>query len=588
MGDIVGAVRAATLLRPELMTGDSIKALAGGHGMLNVAAFCAANAIADEILGGKRLKVEALNQTTTQMDSVVAAGVHAAMESGADPSNAALISATLCYIAGSNVRAGVPSGNRKLGAMARLIAGVQRGGVLTIPTPKSNNRISGFPAVWKIYEAMLDGKLTSVNGATVPPGVGGGPLCGHSTLGEDYIFPEIAENAAFIGASAMMKAYTGAGMRPNPLISAVLGAAAALEIVHPDAVMPDRFGSSFKIYTSTVAGLGGMKAAGLPEVLHFKVTGEELKTANFVGDLGMIFKDMGSPTVIGMLVFHELIAVFDENAAIGCGSSGGPKTAPIGHCAADASLALRAIAQGGSAESAAEVIAKNKLGFINPEYASFEANTVVRMVEQLRSGRVSQAVLLATNPVVEKAIDDRVEKTVRGINDGKSLMEIISMLEKEQTQKIETGASAIMSKNLGKPVEIKINRLAGGARRSGKPGKLFYVLDPDVDVSVKIDGEEFVLEKFVHEVIPSAVLEKNRKLLDVLPVVAPAVGELLVNGHTLVDLLVPVATAAILGVGSPEDLAKEAASRGSLATGGLPGGAQRAAEVARLAVDFYK
>ncbi len=81
-------------------------------------------------------------------------------------------------------------------------------------------------------------------------------------------------------------------------------------------------------------------------------------------------------------------------------------------------------------------------------------------------------------------------------------------------------------------------------------------------------------------------MEKNEILLQVIPLVAPAVGELLVSGHSLIDLVVPVATAAVLGVGAPEELAKEAASPGTLATGGLPGGAARAAEVARLAVQF--
>ena len=205
MQDIIDAVTMATLLRPELMTGDSINALAGGHGMLNVAAFCTANAIGSKILEGRSLKVQALNQVEIEMDEVVDAGVKAAMKVGADPSNAALITATLCYLAGSNVRAGVPSGNRKLGAMARMKAGAQRGGVHALPTPRSNNRISGFPAVMKIYEAMMDGKLTRVDGADLPAGVGGGPLCGHSALGEDIIFPEVVQNAASIGASAMMK-----------------------------------------------------------------------------------------------------------------------------------------------------------------------------------------------------------------------------------------------------------------------------------------------------------------------------------------------------------------------------------------------
>ena len=174
--EILDAVSRATLFRPDLLTGDAINALSGGHGFLNIPAFCAANAIAEKLRKGLSLKVEALNQIEIEMDEVVEAGVKAAVRTGADPSNAALITASLCYLAGSNVRAGVPSGNRKLGAIARLKAGVPRGGVHSIPTPKSNNRISGFPAVLKIYEAMMEGKLTRIDGADRPFGVSGTPL----------------------------------------------------------------------------------------------------------------------------------------------------------------------------------------------------------------------------------------------------------------------------------------------------------------------------------------------------------------------------------------------------------------------------
>jgi len=585
---IIDAVTMASLLRPDLMTGDAINALAGGHGMLNVVAFCTANVIAEKIQKGRSLKLQALNQIEIEMDEVVEAGVKAAMENGADPSNAALITALLCYLAGSNVRAGVPSGNRKLGAMARMKAGVQRGGVLALPTPKSNNRVSGFPAVMKIYDAMLEGKLTQVDGADLPAGVGGGPLCGHSAMGEDYIFPELAENAASIGASAMMKAYRGAGMKPNPLISAVFGAAAALEIVHPDAVMPERYGPSFQVYSQTVAGIGAVKATGLPETLHFRVTGEEFNTAQLIGDLGIILKDGGTPTVVGMLAFYELLACFAEGPKIGTGSSGGPRTAPIGHVAADASLALRTISLTGSVEKAAEIIAKNKKGFVDPEFACIEANTVARKVEELKSGDVSQAVLLATNGVTRMAIEKRSRKTIEEMGKGKSLTDVIMSLEEERLRKLEQNASAMMSENLAKKIEIKVNKFTGGARRAGKAGKLFYVLDPDIDVSITIDGEKIVLENFAHEVIPKAVLNKDKKLLDIMPILSLPIGELMVSGHTLIDLVVPVATAAVLGKGSPEELGKEGAKRGSLATGGLPGGAKRATEVARLAMQYYK
>lgn len=588
MEKIINAVTEATLLRPDLLTGDAINAVAGGHGMLNLAVFCTANAIAEKILEGRVLKLKAANQKEIDLNAVIDEGVRTARAAGADPSNAALITASLCYIAGSNVRAGVPSGNRKLGALCRLSAGAQRGGVLSLPTPKGGNKISAFPAVLKVYEAMMEGKLTRVNGAEVPPGILGTPLSGHSTLGEDYVFSEVAENAASIGAKAMMKAYAGAGMKPNPLISAVFGAAVALEICHPDAAMPERFGPSFKVYTPTVAGIGAVKAVGLPETIHFRVTGEEFNTANLVGDLGIILKDIGTPTVVGMLAFYEIFACFAENAKIGTGSSGGPKTAPIGHVAADASLALRIIAQTGSVEKAAEVVAKNKKGFFDPELASVEVNTLVRKAKELRSGPVTEAVLLATSTVTKKAIADRVRKTCEEIEKGKSVTDVIKVLENGRIKRVEESASTMMSEALGKKIKIKITRIEGGGRRSENTAKKFFALDPDVDLTVTIDGKKTVMEGFCHKVIPDAVLNKKKELLDLLPIVAPAVGELLVTGHSLVDLVVPVAVAAVLGKGSPEELAQESVSRYSMATGGIPGGAERAMEVARLALHVYK
>ena len=130
--------------------------------------------------------------------------------------------------------------------------------------------------------------------------------------------------------------------------------------------------------------------------------------------------------------------------------------------------------------------------------------------------------------------------------------------------------------------------MTGGARRSGKAGKKFYVLDPDIDVSLKIEEEEIVFHGLAHKIIPDAILTKDKKTSELLPIIAPPVLELLTTGHTLIDLIVPTATAAVLGKGNPEELAEEAVARGSFATGGMPRCKERALEAARLALACYE
>ena len=57
------------------------------------------------------------------LDMVIEKAVKQAMLAGAAPENAALIVAALAYFTGSCARAGVPLGNRKLGAIARIMPG---------------------------------------------------------------------------------------------------------------------------------------------------------------------------------------------------------------------------------------------------------------------------------------------------------------------------------------------------------------------------------------------------------------------------------------------------------------------------------
>ena len=81
---------------------------------------------------------------------------------------------------------------------------------------------------------------------------------------------------------------------------------------------------------------------------------------------------------------------------------------------------------------------------------------------------------------------------------------------------------------------------------------------------------------------------KDKKKLEAISIVSPAVGELLTSGHTLIDLEVPAAVAVLLGFKSVEEAAEEATRFGATISGGLPGCEQKIQQVSKIAMDFYK
>lgn len=582
--EIIAAIMASTS-EVDLMSNDRIEALTKGHGMLNIAAICAANSITDDVLRGIEIRLVDENRQYLPIDDVLKKAIESAKLAGADAANAALISATLCYLAGSNAQAGVPAGNRKLGAMARMIAGVDRCGVLAVPTAKVNNKISGYAAVKAIYDDIFNDKITDIDGSIIPLGVGGGPLYGHGALGEDVGFPELAKRGAASGTKGMIKAYANVGMPPSPILSAIFGAAAILEIVHPDSEVSEDYGEFFIANSAYVAGLGAVEAAGLPEKLHIRGTGEEYDTARVVGDLGVIIKDIGGPSVIGMMIFEELLAAFEESLIIGAGFSGGPLQAPLGHMSADAVLAMKLLIENnGDLEKTADKIRKVKEQYwLEPEVAMIATNTISRKAEQVQRGMVTKACILATDGARAKGVYDRAKFTYEQLNEGKELDEIVKMLDDEKLNEVETACSKLFSDMTGKNVSINVTKYAGCARRTKNDFLVKYCgFDTDADLEITIDGEKVIFEGLSHKVIPDAVLNNKTDLLEAIPLGAVPITELQLSGHSIINVIVPAAVAGAIGNLSIKDIGTKVIS-GAYISSSIPGGSPRAKEVAKRA-----
>lgn len=586
MNNEVYAASMAAISSIQNITNDRIEALTKGHGMTNIGAMCAANAIATELFRGANIQLTDEDSGSLQIDHVLEKGIEAAKEAGASPANAALFAASICYFAGSNAQAGVPAGNRKIGALARMIAGADRTGVISVPTPKSNNKVSGFAAVQAIYRAMEEGKLTRIDGRKLPLGVAGGPLYGHNTLGEDIGFPEVAMNAAKIGTEAMMKAYWGAGVSASPIISAILGTAASLEIVHPDAFVGEEYGGFFDVNSAYLAGKAACEAAGIPEKLHMRGTGEEYDSARLVGDLGVIIKDIGAPTVVGMMSFGEMLCAFQESVQIGAGFSGGPIMPPLGHMTADCIIALRALIKcEADVEKAADIIAEVKKNeWLDPEIAAVALNTISRKTEQVRRGPVTRTMILGTDGVRSAAIFRRAQKAYDGLKAGKSVEDVVRELDVERKTTVETRAAAMLGAMTGHELKIEIKKLVGGARRDHPFTNSYYGFDTDADVDVTVDGNKFELRGLGQTVIPDAIFNDKQDLLEIIPLAAIPVCELQLSGHSVINITVPAAVAAAMKVLEPKEAAKLAEKGGKAGTAAIPGAREKAFDVAKLAV----
>lgn len=581
----IAATLVATLARPDFLTTEKLEAVLGGWGQFNVGVWAAANVIGKEIMKGKSLKMTVENVPVLDIDDVAKKAVDVLMRCGADSSNASLVTATLLYWAGASLQVGIPVPNRKLGAVCRLAAGAPAGRVSNIPTEKTNNKISGFAAVSAIYKALDGGIVAPYDGINLPLGVAGSPFLGHSALGEDILFPELIQKFTTIGTKAMIQAYRSAGMKPSKWLSAIFGVAAALEIVHPDAWVADKFGPFIKTRIPYVGGLAAVKAADLPKTIHMRGTLEEFETAKVIGDLGLIIKDVGLPTVVGMIMFNEINACIKEGPIIGVGRAGGPISLPVVHWCSEPAIVLNVLGKGGNINDAAEAIRKAKKDHFQEEYACCSTNVIAKKTEQVNRGPVTNACIMATESVVVNAILRRAEKAYKDLKKGKSIKSVVKALDLEKIDYISKRSAKMVSNVLGKNIEyIKYKKLTPGARRDHHWVKKFLAFDAYADVEIKVDGKVHHIKGLYHKYTPDAILKNDKKKLELISCVAPGAVDLLNAGQICINVTVPACMAAALKIKSPEDAVKEATDA-AIISAGIPVSIVEAAELSKRIVE---
>ncbi|MBN2027183.1 MAG: hypothetical protein JW854_10545 [Actinobacteria bacterium] len=599
-----------------LLTCDRINALKGGHGGLPFAFLGAANTIVEALLAGRESRIENANAPHIPLDDLVEQCVSAGIAGGATPSNAALIAALLLYFSGTQSRAGVPAANRKLGAMARLHAGVERGGVANMPTPKMGNKISGFPAVEALYRAMMRKRLTRVDGGLLPLGSTSGTPWGHSALGEDIVIPDVAFNGARVATRAMKRAYAGIGLAPSPIFSAIFGAAAVAEVIHPDAAVDEKYGPYGKADSIYLVGLGASREAGLVKELHIPGTEITLDTARVVGDLGLILKDVGAPTVVGMIGFYDLMSSFVESDFI-MPNAIGTVNPPMAHVPISYLLtAMGLLLQDGSdAASAGARLREARM------WKSLDAETslacmyiMTRKGAELSAGPVTDALLAACEEPVREAVARRIESTTQAFAAGRELADVVRALDDERKAVVEEKAGLIFSAMTGQEIKIRFTAVRPQGRRTDPFTRRYLGFDGCFDVEASVDGKVETISNVFAEALPRVMrgglnrlkrrmmagmgqaMARRGKVPNIIPgqewliphmldipltVAIVASQELTYASNCLLNVVVPAAVAVAEGKHEPEEAARIAEGAAYI-TATIPGAVARARKVGEM------
>jgi len=100
-----------------------------------------------------------------------------------------------------------------------------------------------------------------------------------------------------------------------------------------------------------------------------------------------------------------------------------------------------------------------------------------------------------------------------------------------------------------------------------------------------VAGKTTELIGLAHNCIPQAVLEGNKEMAAVVGLACFPVAEFALSPHTIVNITVPAAMAALLGLASPAD-AVAAAEKAAYLTAAIPGTREKALQVAERALEI--
>lgn len=573
------------------LTLDKVEAMTGGHGTLNIAEFCICNALVDELLCRKDVMISNDDTKNIALDDVLRKIIGVGKKAGADAANCALLSAVTLYLSGTTgVRAGVPAGNRKLGNMARMIAGADRCGVANIPTGKQGNKISGFPAVLAFYQALARGEITHIKGENLPFATMGTAYV-HSILGEHILFKEFIVNGVKVATEAMMNCmnnigammYKGMAAR---LVAAIMGTATTAEIIHPDANVQYEDGTFINscVYSGKIA----VRTAGLPEKVHLKVTGEEFDLGEIVGDIGLILKDIGCPTVVGMMAMVDLFSCFKE----WLNWPGGPPLTPLSYLCGDQIVAMRMLLkEEGKVEKVVDQLSTLRDHKVDPEMSKLGLNIIARKAEQVHRGLVSKALIYATDAARVFILHYVADKTYEMLVAGKSLTETVDFLEREWQELVEASISKYLSDTEGKDITVKLTKVKnlGRLAPNKKDTNSFWALDVNADAEVTVNGKKTVLKGLAHEILPKIVTEgkASGEFIDCVGYAMYMLCNISYSSCTILDIVIPSAIASLLTEGKPKEISKEVIEAAYLSAA-IPGSLSKAIEVARHAQCIYK